>query len=153
MDFFTACHSFGVLERRNRAYITAACDRWHLNYLEFVLLRLLHVRDGQYQDEVAADLMADKAIVARTVKSLEAKHFIYRKKDKNDGRYKHIYLTDAGKALQEPIERIIEHWLTILTQGMSEEMIQQVTAGIKLASENAMKTRIPLKGDVADVEP
>ncbi|MCH4167201.1 MAG: MarR family winged helix-turn-helix transcriptional regulator [Megasphaera sp.] len=144
MDFFSVGHNFGILERRSRAYITAACAPWRIGYAEYIILRYLYDHEGVCQDEIAGHLFADKAQVARNVKTLEEKNYIVRCQDDHDKRFKHIYLTPQGEVLRQPLQLLLDHWIARLTEGMDPGLVAKTIEGMKAAAKNATET--PLEG-------
>lgn len=142
MDFLSVGTNFGILERRSRTYITAACASWHLSYPEYVILRHLYGHDGICQDEVASRIAADKGQVARNVKTLETKGYVVRKQDDTDKRFKHVYLTEKGEQLRQPLQQILDRWISCLTKDMDEDLIAMTIKGMKMAADNAAQVDI-----------
>ena len=101
---------FSVLHRRSQIFVVEACEKLHLTYSEYVMLLRIYDHEGARQDELAAMLYLDKAVVTRTMTMLEKKGLVYREQDARDKRAKHVYLTDYGSSqLQEsaPGHRIL----------------------------------------------
>ena len=88
---------FSVLHRRSQIFVVEACEKLHLTYSEYVMLLRIYDHEGARQDELAAMLYLDKAVVTRTMTMLEKKGLVYREQDARDKRAKHVYLTDYGK--------------------------------------------------------
>lgn len=151
MDFFSVGHNFGILERRSRVYIAAACAPWKIGYSEYIILRYLYDHEGVCQDEIAGYLFADKAQVARNVKTLEEKGYITRRQDEHDKRFKHIYVTPQGKELRQPLQLLLNQWISRLTEGMDQELVAKTIQGMKVAAKNATEALIeelPPKNEV-----
>ena len=94
MDYLKAGHDFGVINRRSQAYVTEICRPWDLSYSEHILLMSLYTRNGCQQSELCKTIEADKALVARCVKTLEEKGFLCRRQSDQNEAGK-IYLSDA----------------------------------------------------------
>src|SRR5690606_16764477 len=73
------------------------------------LLARLWAGDGLTQKQLCEHLKCEPPTVTNMVKSLEQNGFIYRKNDAADGRVMRIYLTEAGKNLQEPVSMKWKH--------------------------------------------
>jgi len=71
------------------------------------LLCLLWTKDGLTQVQICEHLNCEPPTVTNMVKALEQKGFVYRQKDKNDGRISRIYLTPEGRDLENPVT---ERW-------------------------------------------
>lgn len=137
MDISKIGYHFGVLNRRSQAYVTYACKPWDISYSEYVVLMELYQGDGCSQDELAKRLTADKGLVARTSKALEAKGYITRRQDQGDKRLKSLYITPAGRALEGTMRQILTRWLETITAGMDEERIAQTAQCLELAAQTA----------------
>ena len=154
MDDMNISRCFSVLHRRSQLFVTAACEHMQLTYSEYVVLMRVFVEEGLSQDELAACLFMDKAIVTRSVALLEKKGMIRRATDSTDRRVRHIYPTERAKAEQEYLESIIHTWVDYLQQDMTAEEIDAMTTGFLLATERAGRVNIaelvrnlPVKGD------
>lgn len=64
---------FSVLHRRSQIFVVEACEKLHLTYSEYVMLLRIYDHEGARQDELAAMLYLDKAVVTRTMTMLEKK--------------------------------------------------------------------------------
>ena len=137
MDYLAASHSFGVLERRSRIFIGHRCASFHLSYSEFIALSLLFEMDGCSQEELVSTLDVDKSLVARIIKALEDKDYVYRKTNCDDRRYKVITLTEKGRAMEDTFHAIIEEWIHIVCQGLSDSVIDQTFSTMAIAAANA----------------
>ncbi|MCM3676061.1 MarR family transcriptional regulator [Peribacillus simplex] len=71
------------------------------------LLCKLWREDGLTQVELCNKLNCEAPTVTNMVKALEKKGLIIRRKDYNDKRITRIFLTDAGKDLEAPVN---EKW-------------------------------------------
>ena len=90
MNYLHAGHDFGIINMRSQAYITEACQPWNLSYSEYVALMNLYDLDGCSQSELCKEMKADKALVARSLKTLEEKGYVCRRQKDGDRRFKFI---------------------------------------------------------------
>lgn len=74
---------------------------------ELVLAHLWTV-DGRSQKELRCLLGLDHSTIAKSVQRLEKAGLVRRERSAADGRVTLVQLTDAGRALQEPVRRIWE---------------------------------------------
>ncbi|QDH20307.1 MarR family winged helix-turn-helix transcriptional regulator [Saccharibacillus brassicae] len=85
------------------------------------LLYRLWLGDGITQMQLCEHLKCEPPTVTNMVKTLEQNGFIYRKKDGADARVMRIFLTDEGRALQQPVENKWRELREKLLHGISEE--------------------------------
>ena len=137
MDYLKAGHDFGVINRRSQAYVTELCKPWDLSYSEHIILMSLYTRSGCQQNELCKAIKADKALVARCVKTLEEKGFLFRKQSDQDRRVKYIYLTQKAWSLQETMEELLKTWVETLVQGIDEDALDKALEIMHAVAENA----------------
>src|SRR5262245_53911268 len=70
------------------------------------LLNQLWREDGLTQSELIGRLGVEPPTVTKTLQRLERAGLVYRAPDPDRPRVGRVYLTDAGKALREPVEEI-----------------------------------------------
>jgi|GEM_PF-3611822 len=83
---------------------------------QYVVLALLLSRDEPYaQNEIVAELFSDPNTVAAMITSLEARGWIERSIDPEDGRRRLVSATDAGREIHDrlhqqmlPLRRIVD---------------------------------------------
>lgn len=72
---------------------------------EMFLLRLWHA-DGQTQTELADEICVQPATITRMIDRLTKEGLVERRADPEDRRVSRVYLTEAGRVLQQPVEDI-----------------------------------------------
>lgn len=88
---------------------------------EFDLLHAVRHAPGISQSEICQQLNMDKGAVARRVASLEAKGYLTRRKNPEDGRGQMLYATEAAEELKRSkaqVETVFYEWLL---DGLTEE--------------------------------
>ena len=88
---------------------------------EMDLIHLVRHHPGISQKEACLQLNMDKGAVARRVASLEAKGYLTRRKNPEDGRGQMLYATEAAEELKRSkaqIETVFYQWLL---EGLTEE--------------------------------
>ena len=83
------------------------------------MLKILWERDGSTQTELAERLHVQPSTVTKMVQRMEKAGFVERRPDPEDQRVSRVYLTDAGRAVQETVKQV---WRT-----MEEETLQGFT--------------------------
>ena len=127
----------GVLNRQSQAYLINAFKSIDIGYSECIFLSNLYDNEGINQEELSSVLFIDKTITAKSIKSLEKKGFIMRKKCEIDKRAKKLYLTDKGKNCKEQIFSLLENWINFITDGMDGKTKKIVFSGMQLMAERA----------------
>ena len=94
---------------------------------EFDLIHAVRHTPGISQSEVCQQLNMDKGAVARRVASLEAKGYLTRRKNPEDGRGQMLYATETAEELKRSktqIETVFYEWLL---EELTEEERQTFT--------------------------
>ncbi len=133
---------FSILYRRSQIFVVEACEKLHLTYSEYVMLLRIYDNEGARQDELAAMLYLDKAVVTRTMNMLEQKGLVYREQDTRDKRAKHVYLTDFGKEQHAYLRNVIKRWVDYLVEDMEPQDVKIIVKGIDHLVERACQANI-----------
>jgi DNA-binding MarR family transcriptional regulator len=93
---------------------------------ELVLAQLWST-DGLSQKEISSRLGHDHSTIAKSVQRLERGGLVRRTRSAADGRVTLVELTDAGRALEQPVREI---WLQLESRwvGLEPEEAQQFAA-------------------------
>jgi DNA-binding MarR family transcriptional regulator len=102
-----------------RAVAEGAMQRHGLHLGQNHLLAALWERDGRTPGEVAAALNVTTPTVVKMATRMTAAGLLTRRRDERDNRLVRLWLTDAGRALREPIEAE--------RQAMEEEITADLT--------------------------
>ncbi|GAA4508792.1 hypothetical protein GCM10023191_068990 [Actinoallomurus oryzae] len=87
-----------------RALAETAMRRHGLHQGQNHLLAALWERDGRTPGEIAAALHVTTPTVVKMATRMSAVGLLTRRRDERDSRLVRLWLTDAGRALQEPVE-------------------------------------------------
>lgn len=136
-DYVNAGRWFSILHRRSQLFVVEACQKLHLTFSEYILLSRLFDHEGAKQDELAAMLYLDKAVVTRTINLLQEKGFIVRETDRADRRVKHIFLTEYGRAQQKFLNGILQGWVDYLVCDMEPGEVQAIFQGVSRLVDKA----------------
>ena len=122
-----------------RAAAEAAMQRHGLHLGQNHLLAVLWDRDGSTPGEIAAAVRVTTPAVVKMAGRMVDAGLITRRRDDRDNRLVRLWLTDAGRALQEPIEaerRLIEEKVTEnLTEIEREHLLTALTKIHQSASD------------------
>ncbi|MBO5652463.1 MAG: MarR family transcriptional regulator [Selenomonas sp.] len=120
---------FSILHRRSQLFVVEACQKFGLTFSEYSMLIRLYDKEGAKQDDLAALLYLDKAVVTRTINLLVKKGFIYREADTVDRRIRHIYLTEYGRQQHDYLRNVIQGWIDYLVEDMDKDEVKQLFNG------------------------
>jgi DNA-binding MarR family transcriptional regulator len=98
-----------------RAAADGAMRRHGLHLGQNLLLALLWEQDGRTPGDVAAALNVTTPTVVKAATRMTASGLLTRRRDERDQRLVRLWLTDAGRALREPVEaerRFLEERVT-----------------------------------------
>jgi DNA-binding MarR family transcriptional regulator len=122
-----------------RATAEAAVQRHGLRLGHDHLLAALWERDGRTPGEIAAAVNVTTPAVTKVATRMADAGLIVRRPDDHDNRLVRLWLTDAGRALREPIEsarRSLEDAVTAdLTTAEREHLMSALAKIHKAASE------------------
>ncbi len=122
-----------------RALADAAMRRHGLHVGQNYLLAVLWERDGSTPGEAAAALNVTTPTVVKMADRMTAAGLLTRRRDDRDNRLVRLWLTDAGRALQRPVEterRLIEEKVTAdLTETEREALLNALAKVHQAASE------------------
>lgn len=105
------------------------------------VLGLISDREGLSLREIADILHIKPPTVTVSVKRLEKSGFICKRADDKDQRISRIYMTEAGKNLNQELRQALEENERILTNGFSGEEQEQLKKFLGRMTENLMNAR------------
>jgi DNA-binding MarR family transcriptional regulator len=94
----------GRTSKALRALAEAAMQRHGLHLGQDHLLAALWERDGRTPGEIAAAVRVTTPAVVKMAGRMVTAGWITRRPDERDNRLVRLWLTDAGRALREPVE-------------------------------------------------
>jgi DNA-binding MarR family transcriptional regulator len=116
-----------------RAVAETAMQRHGLHLGQNHLLAVLWERDGRTPGEIAAAVNVTTPAVVKMAGRMADAGLINRRRDDRDNRLVRLWLTDAGRALQEPVEterRLIEQKVTESLTATEREHLMTALAKI-----------------------
>ncbi|GII56860.1 hypothetical protein Pth03_52490 [Planotetraspora thailandica] len=122
-----------------RALVETAMRRHGLHQGQDHLLAALWERDGSTPGEIAAVLHVTTPTVVKMATRMSAVGLLTRRRDEHDNRLVRLWLTDAGRALREPVEaerRSLEEKITAdLTETERRHLMIALTKVYKSGSD------------------
>ncbi|MFF0476608.1 MarR family winged helix-turn-helix transcriptional regulator [Streptomyces sp. NPDC004284] len=122
-----------------RTLAEGAMRRHGLHLGQNLLLAALWEQDGRTPGEVAAALNVTTPTVVKMATRMTTAGLITRRRDDRDNRLVRLWLTDAGRALQEPIEAerrsMEENVMADLTQAERRHLLSALAKIHRSASD------------------
>lgn len=109
-----------IVSRQLSYYIGKNLERYNLNKNEYKYLIQVYIYEGFCQEDMVEKLKVDKYEVAKGIKSLIEKGYIYKIKDVEDKRKYRLFITDHAKEIKSDFIEILEKSSEVLTKGFSE---------------------------------
>ncbi|MCX5400586.1 MarR family winged helix-turn-helix transcriptional regulator [Streptomyces sp. NBC_00102] len=132
----------GKTSKALRALADAAMRRHGLHVGQNHLLARLWERDGSTPGEVAAALNVTTPTVVKMADRMTAAGLLTRRRDERDNRLVRLWLTDAGRALREPVEadrRAIEEKVTAELTGAERDILLSALAKVHRSATGLLK--------------
>lgn len=101
-----------------------------------VLLHLLTQGEEMGQEALVAQLDVSKPAISRTLTSLEAKGFVTRRQDPEDGRAYRVRLTAAARAIGPAVEEVYNQLYVLAVQGISQAELDEFVRLFGRMAEN-----------------
>jgi DNA-binding MarR family transcriptional regulator len=103
---------------------------------QWAVLNRLWEQDGLSQVELAERTFKDKPGTTRILNLLEQKGVVIRRRDTEDGRVLHVFLTKAGRDLKEKLIPCAQEVLVKSGQNLSKEELSQFKRTLQKILEN-----------------
>ena len=103
---------------------------------QFILLKVLHDRDGVIQKDLAFITERNKGSLARLINTMEKKNFVARIPDTEDKRINRVYLTAHGQKIFLQIQPVLHTCMQKVQQGLTEEEIKTTIAVLEKIQKN-----------------
>ncbi|HEU4946828.1 MAG TPA: MarR family transcriptional regulator [Kribbella sp.] len=119
--------------------VTETALRRHGLYLgQNRVLAALWAEDGQTPGAIAAALNVTTPTVVVMATRMATAGLITRRRDDPDNRLVRLYLTDAGRALQQPVEEELRRIEQHVTAGLTAAERRALTKALEKLTENAL---------------
>ncbi|MGI5240663.1 MarR family winged helix-turn-helix transcriptional regulator [Dactylosporangium sp. CA-139066] len=138
-----------------RAAADAAMRRHGLRLGQDHLLATLWEQDGRTPGEVAAAANVTTPAVTKLAARMAEAGLLTRRRDERDNRLVRLWLTDAGRALQEPIEaerRLLEEQITEDLTATERKHLMSALAKIHRSASTLLSSGAPMGHDDMTVE-
>lgn len=117
---------------------TEAVLRAHgLHLGQNLVLAALWEEDGQTPGAIAAAVNVTTPTIVKMANRMTTAGLLIRRRDDRDNRLVRLYLTDAGRALREPVEKEMRTLEKQLTAGLGAAQVRDLMALLTRVTENA----------------
>ncbi|TQM78991.1 DNA-binding MarR family transcriptional regulator [Saccharothrix saharensis] len=116
-----------TLARAHRGFAAALLRDLDLHPGQELLLMRLLDRDGQTQSELLGRVGLDHSTVSKSLRRMQEAGLLTREPSERDRRVLHVWLTDKGRAMREPLTDL---WATLeraCTAGLTAAEIDAFT--------------------------
>ena len=135
------CINFMLTNVQNAVFLffKKQLQQFNVTPIQYALLKCLWDEDEQAPSQLAQHLCLDSSTVTGIMGRLEEKELIVRQYCKTDRRRIIVCLTDAGRALQKPIESLIEETNHLVTQGLSNQQLADLRSQLTHIAQQAAR--------------
>ncbi len=116
---------------------------------QFPYITVLSCEEGISQEELAAHFHIDKGTVARALRKLEDKEYLFRKVDSLNRRKYLIYLTEKGRMAVPTVINIEKEWENSICSKFSEVEYNNLFDILKVLAVNSLEN-VDKNGKVTD---
>lgn len=119
---FTQCINFLLSKAQQSVFqhFKTKLAEYDVTPVQYGILACLWQHDGQAPSQIAANLNLDSSTITGILDRMENKGLLRRTPDPNDRRALKVVLTEAGSALQVPIDKIIDEANEEVMESLSE---------------------------------
>ena len=128
----------GKTAKMMRVFITENFKKhdFDLNIEQWILLKMLHDKDGQAQNDLALITERNKASLTRLINTMEKKNYVARIPDTEDKRVNKIFLTTNGRKVFEATFKLMSEVVEELQSDISIEEIITTIEVLKKLQKN-----------------
>ena len=127
-----------IIHRTRMMYLNDNVRDMDITPGQFPFIMVLSTEEGITQEELAAHFHIDKGTVARALRKLEDKDYLFRKVDSENRRRYLIYLTEKGKSTVPQITNIEQEWENSICSMFSEEEYNRLFEILKILAINSL---------------
>ncbi|MFE1886223.1 MarR family winged helix-turn-helix transcriptional regulator [Streptomyces diastatochromogenes] len=120
-----------------RAVTDAVLRRHGLHLGQNLVLAALWEQDGQTPGAIATRVNVTTPTIVKMANRMTTAGLLTRRRDEKDNRLVRLYLTDEGRALQEPIEKELGNLEQQLTAGLTDAEVQELMNSLARVADNA----------------
>lgn len=116
--------SLGELHKKMTRMQSHLMEEYHISLMEYHILNLLWHSPDRNQNELAAALSVDKALISRQIRSMEEKELLAVEQDPDCRRQKTLQLSASAMALLPKLEETHHHGMEQLFADFGDDQLQ-----------------------------
>ena len=128
-----------MIHRTRMMYLNDKMKDMDITAGQFPFIVVLSHEEGITQEELAAHFHIDKGTVARALRKLEDKEYLFRKVDSLNRRRYLIYLTEKGRRTVPKIISIDKEWENSMCTKFSNQEYQNLFNILKVLAGNSLE--------------
>ena len=128
-----------MIHRTRMMYLNDKMKDMDITAGQFPFIVVLSHEEGITQEELAAHFHIDKGTVARALRKLEDKEYLFRKVDSLNRRRYLIYLTEKGRRAVPKITSIDKEWENSMCTKFSNQEYQNLFNILKVLAGNSLE--------------
>ncbi|MFC1852339.1 MarR family winged helix-turn-helix transcriptional regulator [candidate division CSSED10-310 bacterium] len=121
----------GALLRRKSLVFRALLLPYHLTPRRYAILSRLWEEDGLHLNELAHRLYVDSSSLCRTLSDMEKAGLLIRRRNSQDRRVFHLYLSERSRALEAVLLPHVKKHNERMLSGISEESVESLRQTIR----------------------
>ena len=129
-------HMLGRIRKAIRRDFEQHAEALEITTAQFQVLRRLWQGDGIFTTMLTKDVCSDGGTITGLLDRLEAKELIRRERSTADRRAVQVYLTPAGRDLEEPLMGIVGGINERALTGFTEIEIEALRSALQRIGEN-----------------
>lgn len=135
------CINFILTNAQNSVnlYFKKELQELNVTPIQYALLKCLWDEDDQMPSQLAQTLFLDSSSVTGILGRLEEKGLVVRDFCRTDRRRITVRLTDTGRALQKPVEEIIDNANVAMSSCFSEQDMEKLKGYLQKIADHANK--------------
>lgn len=115
----------GGLHKRLKQIQTQTLEEYHVSLLEYHILILMAGMQQVSQNDLAAALDVDKALISRQIQSMEQKGLLHSSFDPDCRRKKVLSLSVQAQELLPQLQNVHRHSLERIFSGLPEQQLDE----------------------------
>ncbi len=128
-----------ILHRQEQKSLNVSLKQYGLGYSSYNFLLYISKNEGSSQKDICQTLAINEALATRTMKKLEQKGYIIRKKEENDQRSYALYLTEHGREIIPKLIDAVYQWWEELTSDFDENQSSLLIAQLEQMTEKSLE--------------
>ena len=128
---------------QRKRLISAFLKGKDLNLADSIIMMIVTKHSGYNQEKIGEVTMFDGAIIARSLKKLEAQGFVTREVDETNRRRKIVQITESGKEFGNKLRSAFKESNETIYSGITEEELKQLDVIMAKVYANLDKVKIP----------